>query len=229
MAKSCLVLWASDVGNDEVKSAPYDELQRFIINGDDTFSRAQVHLDSRYLPHSEELAQRFGPFFNLIYVASNNAGRVIGHFTLYNIISWHFVMAESGAIPNSRIALASNPLDTVTWSDSVADELPMDFAWLNSPDYLGRFARVCDRFMDMRAHYVRTETPRELTRIADEVFRKHGIMSDDEPITSPELQDRIIAEISHRFALHALGLPYVESLTGEQVIALIKEARRRQS
>jgi hypothetical protein len=36
MAKSCLVLWASGVGND---------------------------LDCRHLPHSEELAQRFGRFF----------------------------------------------------------------------------------------------------------------------------------------------------------------------
>jgi hypothetical protein len=137
-------------------------------------------------------------------------------------------MAESGAVASSRIALISNPLDTGNWSDSITDEVPIDFAWLDSPDYPGQFARARDRFMDMREHYVRTETPRELTRIVDDVFRKHGIMSDDEPITNPELQDRIIAEISHRFALHALGLPYVESLTGEQVIALIKAARRRQ-
>lgn len=227
IAKSCLVLWASAVGNEEVKSAPYDGVRRFVVSGDDTFDKARVHLDSRYLPHTDELARRFGAFFNLIYVASDDSGRVLAHFTLYNIISWHVVVAKSGAIPNTRIALVSNPLDPSKWSDSIADELPLDFPWLDSPDYTDQFVRARERFTDMMKHYVKTETPRELTRIADEVFRKHGIMSDDEPITNPELRDKILGEISQRFALHALGLPYVESLTGEQVVALIKEARGR--
>jgi hypothetical protein len=34
------------------------------------------------------LKRRFGAFFNLVYVRSDDAGRIVAHFTLYNMIGW---------------------------------------------------------------------------------------------------------------------------------------------
>ena len=134
-AKSALVLWATLTGNDEVKSPHYEDVRRFIVEGDEAFNRARAHLDSRYLPESNELQRRFGEFFNLIYVRSSGSGRVAAHFTLYNIISWRIVLAEAGGTPNARIGLISNPLEPSEWSDTIADEIDIDFAWLDAPDY----------------------------------------------------------------------------------------------
>jgi hypothetical protein len=223
-AKSCLVLWATAVGNEEVKSSPYDDARRFVVSDDDAFNLARVHLDSRYLPQTDELQRRFGKFFNLIYVKSNGAGRVIAHFTLYNIVSWQIVVAESGGTPNTRIGLASNPLDPAVWSDSIADEIDIDFAWLDSPDYSDDFVRARERLTNAMIYHFESEGPRERNRIADEVFEKHGIVSDDEPIADPELLKKIVWDLSHRLASHALNLPHVETLTGEEIVARLREA-----
>jgi len=224
-AKSALVFWATVVGNEEARSTPYDDVRRFIVTGDEAFSRTRTHLDSRYLPHSDELQRRFGKFFNLIYVRSNEQGRVVAHFTLYNIISWQIVLSESGGTPNTRTALISNPLDPGTWSDTIADEVDIDFAWLDSPDYSDEFVRARERFEAAMRHHVETQQPRELNRIADDVFKRNGIVDQDEAITDPELIRKIVSEISQRFAAHALGLPHVENLTGEEIVARLKEIR----
>jgi hypothetical protein len=67
MAKSCLELWTTVAGNDEIRSTLYDAARRFVLNGDEEFNRTKVHLDSRMLPQVDELKRRFGAFFNLIY------------------------------------------------------------------------------------------------------------------------------------------------------------------
>jgi HNH endonuclease len=226
-AKSALVLWATVVGNSEVKSASYDDVRRFIVSGDEAFNLARTRLDSRYLPHSDELQRRFGKFFNLIYVRSNEAGRVIGHSTLYNVISWQFVLAEAGGTPNACVGLVSNPLDPSQWSDTIADEIEVDFTWLDSPDYSDEFVRARERLGAAMIHHVNIQGPRELNRIADEVFEKHGVVSDDQPITDPELFQEIVWEISRRFASHALALPHVETLTGEAIAARLKAVLSR--
>jgi hypothetical protein len=224
-AKSGLVLWATVVGNVEARSPPYDDVRRFIVTGDEAFNLARTHLDSRYLPHSDELQRRFGTFFNLIYVKSNERGRVVAHFTLYNIISWQIVLAESGGIPDTRIGLISNPLDPTKWSDTVADEVDIDFEWLDTPDYSDEFVRARERFEAAMRHHVDTQRSLELNRIADDVFKKNGILSMDEPITDPQLFDKIVREISQRFAAHALSLPHVENITGEEIVARLRKLR----
>jgi hypothetical protein len=224
-AKSCLVLWASRVGNDELKSAPYGAARRFVLEGDEAFSKARIHMDSRPLPCANELQRRFGKFFNLIYLASDVQGRVIGHFTLYNLISWRIVLAESGGTPNAATAIASNPLDPATWSDAIAEELPVDFACLDSPDYIDELRRSHERFIRAVQHHVEASRAQEIDRITKEVFKKYGIEGDDEPVTDPEIQKKITGEITHRLALHALGLPYEQNLTTEQVAAYLRPAR----
>jgi hypothetical protein len=144
-AKSALVLWATLTGNEEIKSLHYEDVRRFIVEGDEAFNLARAHLDSRYLPQCGELQRRFGEFFNLIYVRSNESGHVVAHFTLYNVISWQIVLTEAGGTPNARIGLISNPLDPTEWSDTIAAEIDIDFAWLDTPDYTDEFVRARER------------------------------------------------------------------------------------
>lgn len=224
-AKSALVLWATLTGNDEIKSSRYEDVRRFIVKGNEAYNLTRAHLDSRYLPQSEELQRRFGKFFNLIYVRSNETGRVLAHFTLYNVISWHIVLAEAGGTPNARIALISNPLEPAEWSDTIADEIDIDFSWLDSPDYTDEFKRARERLEATARHHVETQGKREINRIVADVFEKHGIVNEHEPITDPLLRQTIEAEIAHRLALHRLGLPYVESVTGEEIVTRLQAVR----
>jgi hypothetical protein len=226
-AKSALVLWATLVGNDEVRSPLYAAARRFIVEGGEVFNLARAHLDSRYLPHSDELQRQFGKFFNLIYVRSDEKGRVMAHFTLYNVISWHIVLAETGGTLNARIALVSNPLEPAVWSDTIADEIDIDFAWLDSPDYTDEFKRAQERLVATIQHHVETQREREINRIVADVFKKHGIVDEHQPVTDPLLQQKITAEITHRLALHAIGLPYVESVTGEEIVARLKAVHEK--
>jgi HNH endonuclease len=48
-AKSCLVLWALKVGNDEVRRVPYASVRNFILNTDDSFVYMRTKLDTRAL------------------------------------------------------------------------------------------------------------------------------------------------------------------------------------
>jgi hypothetical protein len=89
-----------------------------------------------------------------------------------------------------------------TRSTTVTDEMNIDFAWLNSPDYSDNFVRVNERLNAAMRHHVETERPRELNRLADEVFAKYGIVDPDEPFADAELLNKLIWELSHRFALH---------------------------
>jgi hypothetical protein len=210
-----------------VKSPAYAAARDFVVAGNEAFNRESVRLDSRYLPHSEELQRRFGKFFNLIYVRSNEAGRVVAHFTLYNVISWRIVLAEAGGTPNVRIGLVSNPLDPVTWSDTIADEINIDFAWLDNPDYSDQFQRARERLIAAMQQHVDMARSREVNRIVTEVFEKYGIVGEHTPVTDPEVWKKIILEASRRVAAHALRLPYVEEVPGEDIVARLKAARAK--
>jgi hypothetical protein len=59
VAKSCLILWALRVGNEEVKLPIYEDVRRFVLEGNNAFNLARIHLDSRRLPCVEELERRF--------------------------------------------------------------------------------------------------------------------------------------------------------------------------
>lgn len=214
-AKSCLVLWATLVLNDEAKSGPYDAVRRYIYEGDNVFNSTRTNLDSRFLGDANIIVNNYGPFFNLVYVRSNAEGRVIEHFTLYNAIGFQIVLAEKGGSPNKQIALISNPLDPVVWSDKASEEFDIPFEWLDTPDYSDELNRSPERINAMMKHYFDVMRPKEIRRICDDVFRKHGIQEDQN--IPEELRARIFGEISVRVARHALGLPYEEKLTAEQI------------
>lgn len=225
VSKSCLELWALAVGNGEAKSDPYDETRRFIVNGDDNFNKTRVHLDSRYLPQTDKLKERFGELFNLIYVRSDDAGRVIGHFTLYNIISWQIVLAETGGQVNTKIALASNPLDPAVWSSSVADDIGIEFAWLNSPDYGEEFVRARARIVAMMQLYQSRAMASATGKIVDAAFARMGA-SQGLPANDTKAVREIIGEISDKAARLMLNLPHEQKLTPAEIEEMLKGGKK---
>ncbi|TAK48139.1 MAG: hypothetical protein EPO23_08650 [Xanthobacteraceae bacterium] len=222
MAKSCLVLLATVTGNGAVKAAPFAAARNYVLNGSPEFNKERTQIDSRDVPSVDDLRNRFGPFFNLIYIRSDDAGRVIGHFTIYNAISWQIVLAEAGGPPNGVAAIVSNPLEPATWED-VASSLPdIPFGWLDAADRVYEIERARERLVAMVKHHVDNARKTETARICDDVFAKHGVTDDDQPIADPNAQQTIVGEIARRLAAHALGLRHEQKLSPEETEAMLR-------
>jgi hypothetical protein len=219
MAKACLVLWATHVGNDEVHGAPYDAVRRFIRQGSEDFTRDRSQLDSREIHDSAEVTRRYGPIFNAIYIGCDAAGRVVGHYTLYNLLGFRIVLAESGGAPSRQTALISNPLEPSVWTDEAAEELPIPFAWLDAPDYPDDLRAARERLIAMGRLYQELMTPKQIGRISDAVFAKHGFINGDDPVPQEALE-QIIREVGSRLAKHHLSLPHEEVVSEEEFRAL---------
>ncbi|MBD3660948.1 MAG: HNH endonuclease, partial [Arenibacter algicola] len=174
ITKSCLVLWSTIVGNGEVNTPPFNDVRRFVLAGDNDFNNSRIEMDSRCVPGDEDLKRRFGHLYHLLYLNSTADGRPVGHFTLYNAVSWRIVLAQSGATPETAVGLVSNPLNPAEWSDKIADEAPVDFRWLDNPEY-GDFVHVQERFSAIvEQHLVRGQS-HEVGRIVDDVCARRGI------------------------------------------------------
>ena len=218
--KAALVLWSTLVGNAEVKSTPYDATRQFVLNGDRQYLLNGTHIDSRSFANSEKMRIAYGMMFNLIYVRSDENGRVVGHFTLYNAVAWQFTFAESGGTPNMQIALISNPLAPSQWSDRAIEEFEVPFDWLNAPDYSDELVRLKQRFDDILQHYFELHTPREHARIIDECFDKFDFASDTN--SQAEKSSQLSQLIASKVVNHAFGLPDVEKLSAEQLGELLR-------
>jgi hypothetical protein len=219
--KSCLILWSTLVGNVEVRSTRYHAARNFVLCGDERFLREFTHIDSRYLADTERMKSAYGIIYNLIYVRSDDTGRVIGHFTLYNAISWQVTLAEGGGTPNAKIGLISNPLDPSCWSDQAAEEFDVPFEWLNSPDYTDEFVRSKARIEAICRLYFDLTMPKEHSRIIDECFAELGIAPG--AALPPNRAEALSQLIGRRIALHTLGLPEEQKLSPDQIAALIKK------
>ncbi|MCK2053802.1 HNH endonuclease [Methylobacterium sp. 37f] len=217
--KACLVLWALKAGNDELRGQIYDATRTFVTVGSDDFLKARTSLDDRLLSDVDQVKEAYGPLFNLIYVRSNEVGRVVGHFTFYNVLGFQIVLAESGGLPNEKIGLASNPLSPSEWSDEAAALFDVSFDWLDCPERDETFKAQRERVSEVMRTYVDRSQPKEIHRIVDAVFEKHGVGQDD-PIPE-ELRSRIFSEISARVAAHALSLPFEEAITQEQLQSVL--------
>jgi hypothetical protein len=192
------------------------------LQGNPEFNKERIQIDSCDVPGIEEFKERFGPFFNLIYVRSDSAGRVIGHFTIYNTISWQIVLAESGGPPNVIAALVSNPLEPATWEDDASKIPDIPFAWLDAADRVFQIERTRERLIAMGKHHTESARETEIERICDDVFAKHGIITGDQAVTDPAVQKAIIGEIAQRLAAHALGLRHAHPLSPEQLEAMLR-------
>lgn len=221
VVKSALVLWSLAVGNDEVRSPVYAEARAFVVSGGD-FNARRMHLDSRPVPNAETLTDRFGTFFNLLYVASDAHGRVVAHFTLYNLIGWQMVLAEAGGTPDLRTAIVNNPLDPGEWSDAIAAEAAIPFEWLASPGYGDNFTRAQDRISSMMQKHLDDARKAEWDRIIRAVLDKHGLV-EGSVINDPKLIHEISRDIAHRVASHVFSIPYSEQIEPEELANLLDE------
>lgn len=95
------------------------------------------------------MEKQFGLFFNLVYVRSHTLGRVIGHFTIYNNISWLIVLADNGGPPNLVAVVVSDPLEPAKWEDDPAKLFDIPFAWLDETDRTYELERSRQRFIAM--------------------------------------------------------------------------------
>jgi len=219
--KASLVLWSTLVGNDEVRSAPYDAARQFALNGDKQFSLNRTHIDSRPFVDIERMKAASGLMFNLIYVRSDESGRVVGHFTLYNAVAWQFTLAEAGGTPNAKIAIISNPLDPRQWSDRAGEDFDVPFDWLNSPDYSDEFVRSKARLAAIIRHYFELNIPKEQARIIDECFEKLNIAPGG--VVPAEKVRELNTLIASKVAHHAFGLLEEEKLSSERIAEMLKK------
>jgi hypothetical protein len=221
MVKSALILWSTLVGNEDVRSTPYDRARHFVREGDEQFVRTRSNLDSRHHLDAAQMVNDFGPLFNLISVRSNESGQVIGHFTLYNLLGWQFVLAEEGGTPNRKIALISNPESPSRWSDEAAALFDIPFEWLMRPDYSDEMVRSNARMEAMLKHYVRSSQPRALSEIADECMASLSLAPDQ--ALTPEQQIEFAKLLSYRLGLYVMSLPYVETLSSERAAEIVRK------
>jgi len=213
VAKACSVLWALKVGNEEVKGSPYGGIRNYILNDDPSYVAPRTNLDTRVSEAAAKIKNRYGPLFNLLYVRSDYAGRVIGHTTIYNILAFQVVLAESGGTPHQATALVSNPLNPCDWSDEVAETFDLPFEWLAHPEYNTTAAR--DRFCELQKAYEALFRPKEIGRLSDSVFGKYGLGQQD--AIPDAIREQALGELFDRAARHMVGIPYETSVTEDQL------------
>lgn len=218
VVKSCLVLWSTHVGNDEVSSPTFEDARNFVTKGQDAFSRNRIQMDSRLLPCNEALTSKFGDIINLIYISSDNDGRLIGHFTMFNAIGWQIVLSEGGASSNSSIGLISNPLRPSDWSNKVASEFNVEFSWLAAANFES-FDDVQRRFSKVIALHFEMGRPRVISKIINDICEEYDL-SEDQHIPE-EIREQVLAEVSERLAFFALRLPHSRALSPAELKKLL--------
>lgn len=216
IVKTCLVLLATSVGSDALKGEPFAAARALVMNGGDEFNLARCVIDGRPMPQdvAEALAADFGPMFNLIVVKSDNSGRMVGYFVLYNLDGWEVCLAESGAPPHVTVALASNPLAPQSWSVNPAAALALDFEWLAAANDEGLEEEALRRISAAMEHQFPVAQARarerETGRIVDEVLSRHavdGFIPDE-----TDAKFRLSGELAHRMTHFILGIPLEEKV-----------------
>jgi hypothetical protein len=220
MLKTCLTLWADRHGADELQKKIYDDARRFVRCGGDDLARTICQIDFGPLAGSDALVQRFGQHFNLALVASDQTGRAVGYFRLYNASAWRFELCEQGAPPASIVTYVSNPVQPSIWDTATTDALIPAVAVLEtipSHDY----EHVRHALSRIHADYHSRASIREIDKIFEQATTKFGF-SPDRSLT-PEQIERYIGEVSHRMASWIVGVPFEEPLTTEQIARLLDE------
>lgn len=117
MAKACLVLLADQYseGNSLISQSTFDEIRKFVVDG--TYLSEGVPLTYIDTLPLNKFDPQYGTNPNFIWVGSNNDGKVLGYFRLYNAIGFSFLLTQSGGPKNFSTALISNP-----YNNSIRDE-----------------------------------------------------------------------------------------------------------
>jgi hypothetical protein len=216
IVKSCLVLLATGVGSDTLKGEPFAAARAFVMNGGDEFNLARCAIDGRPMPQdvADALTADFGPMFNLIVVKSDNSGRMVGYFVLYNLYGWEVCLAESGAPPNVTFALASNPLAPQIWGANPAAALALDFEWLAAANDEGIEEESLRRILAAMEHQFPVAQARarkrETERIVEEVLSRHAVDGYIPDETDAKL--RFSGDLARRMTHFILGIPLEETV-----------------
>jgi hypothetical protein len=220
MLKTCLTLWSDRHGADELQKPIYDDARRFVRHSSDDFVHSICQIDFGPLAGSDALVSRFGQHFNLAFVASDQAGRAVGYFRLYNACAWRFELCAQGAPPTSIVTYVSNPEQPSIWETATTDALIPASAVLetiSSHDY----AEVRHAFGRMHTDYHSRASATEIDKICEQATARLGF-SPDQPLT-PEQIERYLAEVSHRMASWMVGVPFEELLTDEEIARLLDQ------
>jgi len=153
----------------------------------------------------------FGPIFNLIYVRSDQAGRVIGHFTLYNAVAWQLRWPKLVPHRNAKIGLISNPLNPAN-GRRAAEGFDVPFEWLSRvPIIPTEMVRSKARLEAIMQLYVDTSYPKARIRIIEECFRKLDLTPDE--AVPPEKWVELSQLIARRITNHTFSLREEEPIS----------------
>lgn len=220
LTKSCLVLWANEIGNETLRSPIYQEAKLYVTRGGMDFQKSKIFMDYRKLPFEDEIVQNYGKVFNFIFIRSDANGRVLAHFTLYNMIAWTFELAGAGATPNKSVVLVSNSQNTANWDSELPVTIEIANGWPkledrgNFDDYTARIQSVLALHSEIGTKTVIHEA---VSGTIDEFVSKYG----------NDMPDEVVKEMCSEIALragHALfRVPRSQEIDINDIIARISK------
>ncbi len=219
MAKACLLLWQTRVGNAELHNGRYDDARRFVLSGSDNDNVRLSRMDTRPWPTEYSVAASYGDFANVIYVTSNSEGRVLGYFRLYGNLGWRVELAQAGGVPGLSVGLASNPERPAQHTNKLEREHPLTFEWIDGATYEGGFEVPRRAFAKMLQIQQSNAYRDEYMRIARGVLRRRGI-AEDAQISVGETRS-MLDEINFYFAGVLLRYPMTRTLGENEIRELL--------
>lgn len=220
MLKTCLTLWADRHGTDELQKPIYDDARRFVRYGNDDLVRSPCQIDFGPLAGSDALFPRFGQHFNLALVASDQAGRTVGYFRLYNACAWRFELCTQGAPPSSIVTYVSNPEQPSVWdTDATGTFVPAAAVLETLPSH--DCSEVRAAFVRMHDDYHARAFHAEIDRICEHVATLLGL-APDHPMTQEQV-DRYAQEVCHRMASWIVGVPFEQPLSAEEIARMLED------
>jgi HNH endonuclease len=123
MAKSTLVLLASQIGNESVLHRSFDDARYFIMNDADTID---VSINSNMLP---SFTQAYGPTPSVVWAGSDPEGAVFGYFNLYGVVGWTFKLSDHTPSLIRPTVVINDPRQPESRTDDpkVAELLPVEW------------------------------------------------------------------------------------------------------
>lgn len=202
MLKTCLSLWTVRHGCDELCRPIYADAKQFVLTGNLKLVPRVTALAPETFSVPVDLADTYGPHFNLACVASNAAGRVVGYFRLYNLCAWRFVLCEAGGAPNAVSGLILDPSNPKQWN-KFREDGPITY------EMLARSSQPADHFEDVRAamtgmlgSYYSSAREREVGRIVERAIADHNLKEGD------LLTREFIGDLAERVTCLLMQVPY---------------------